>query len=250
MSCTKCNSNKCSCETTLCVNPLIFMIKEALSLVGTDGNISLMNNYTTTMTNISKNSSYVHTGNIYDLPLALVSVLSKGISISNNTNLCCPDCKSGLYVVGTVSEMLNLLNVQDYVPKLCCIEHQSSLYNWEVFVDSWVDVYNTQPKCCDTDFSDVMKLWTTSANSATGYFYLDELLKTGIFESSSFNTLSGLGILHNYLKTFHTTLVAADYLNILGIIANLGLVVECNNCSITISDIQTFIYSKTNFPAS
>lgn len=249
MSCLKCKSNACSCETSLCINPLIFMIKEAFSLIGTDGNSSLVNGYESILNDISKNQSYTHSGNIFDLSLALVAVLTKGISISNNTNLCCPDCNSGLYVVGSGQVMGSLLNVKDYVPKLCCVEHQSSLEVWQEFKDDWQNVYNNnEPKCCDTDFSDVMKLWTSSANSATANFYLNDLLIIGIFESSSFNTLSGLGILYNYLKTFHADFTAADYLNILGIIVHLGLVVECNNCSITISSIETFIESKLLFP--
>ena len=38
MSCKKCKTNKCECEVTTCINPLIYMIKDAFSLVETSTN--------------------------------------------------------------------------------------------------------------------------------------------------------------------------------------------------------------------
>ena len=241
MSCKKCKTSQCTCETSLCVNPLIYMIKEAFSLVGTDGSDSSINNAVDILNDISKDNSYTNNGNIYDIPLALVQVLINGISVSNNETICCPDCKNGIYVIGNRPVMVDIISAET-PPKLCCIEHQSSLFIWNSFLSQWNEVYdNTNIKCCDTDFSEVIKLWIASSNSAEGEFYLSEIIERGIFESSSFNGMSGLGILYTYIKTLHSDFTAADYLNILGVITNLGVVVECKGCSITISSAKTFI---------
>lgn len=240
MSCSKCKTSQCTCETSLCVNPLIYMIKEAFSLVGTDGSTSSINNAVNVLNDISKDNSYSYSGNVYDISLALVSVLINGISVSNNESICCPDCTNGIYVIGNRNVMGDLIgNVP--APKLCCVEHQSSLLIWNSFLTQWGTVYNNSTiKCCDTDFSEVIKLWLASSNSADANFYLSELIERGIFESSSFNGMSGLGILYTYIKTLHSDFTAADYLNILGVITNLGVVVECKDCSIKIASGKTF----------
>ena len=68
-------------------------------------------------------------------------------------------------------------------------------------------------------------------------------MATGNEESSSFNGYSGLGILFNYLQLNHPELTAEDYLNILGVIVNLGIVIQCNGCEMIISSTDTYIQS-------
>ena len=240
MSCKKCKTSKCTCEITTCVNPLIYMIKEAFALVGTEtNNLSAM----TTLSGISVNfpvpvpppAKYTYT-----LPLALTEVLTSGISISNNKNLCCPDCRSGLYFVGDDALVLNLIQ-DSTISDICCIEHLSSVSRWSAVLAAWVLKYTTQPKCCDTDFSKAAELWIQASSAATNYFYLSSITQNGIFETSSFNNYSGIGILFNYLQLNHPELTASDYLNLLGIIANLGIVVKCSDCSMSISSVSTYI---------
>lgn len=241
MSCSKCKTSQCTCETSLCVNPLIYMIKEAFSLVGTDGSSTSINEAANILNDINKDNNYTPVGNIYEISTALVSVLTNGISLSNNENICCPDCINGLYVIGNRAVIGDIID-NETPPKLCCVEHQSILGIWNSFLIQWYDSYNTtNVKCCDTDFSEVVKLWIASSNSASAEFYLSEIIQSGIFESSSFNGMSGLGILYNYIKALHPDFTAADYLNILGVITNLGIVVECKGCTIKIASGKTFM---------
>lgn len=249
MSCSKCKTSQCTCETSLCVNPLIHMIKEVFSLVGTDGDAASINDAENILVDITKNNSYPVVQNIYDIPLALVTVLTNGISLSNNENICCPDCTNGLYVIGNRAVIGDIIdNVNP--PKLCCVEHQSSLGIWNSFLMQWEESYNTtNVKCCDTDFSEVVKLWIASSNSASASFNLSRIIEIGIFESSSFNGMSGLGILYSYIKALHPDFTAADYLNILGVITNLGIVVECKGCTIKIASGKTFMeFYYNNLP--
>ena len=264
MSCIKCNTSKCTCETTLCINPLIYMMESVFSLIGTTSqnilpvkileeikNVKLLNRaidsvYTPGLPLIklptdstAAVSDIKLLGLIYDLPTALISVLTSGISVSNNKNLCCPDCKSGLYTIGNLESMTALMETVS--PELCCVEHMSSLQTWTSFSSTWKEKYGIDPKCCNTEFSDVIELWINASSSSNSNFYLDDVINTGIFETSSFNGLSGLGILFNYLQLSYPTLTADDYLNILGIISSLGVVVSCDKCAMTISNISTYI---------
>jgi hypothetical protein len=240
MSCKKCKTSKCTCEITTCINPLIYMIKEAFSLVGTETNdLSAM----TILSDISVDYSIPAPPPVkytYTLPLALVQVLSSGISISNNKNLCCSDCRSGLYFIGNNTGALNLIQ-NSSVAEICCIEHISSFSTWSVVLETWLSEYTTQPKCCDTDFSELSQLWIQAASAANNYFYLNTIIENGIFETSSFNNYSGLGILFNYLQLNHSELTANDYLNLLGVIAALGIVVKCNDCQMTITSTNIYL---------
>ena len=240
MGCTKCKTDKCSCVTSLCINPLIYMMKDVFSLVGTDtDDLTAM----TTLSGISVNFPVPippPTEYTYTLPLAMVQVLSSGISISNNKTLCCPDCRSGLYFIGNDELVLDLIQ-EVPVTEICCIEHLSSFSTWSTVLAAWVLEYTSQPRCCDTDFSEASQLWIQAASASTDYFYLNTIIESGIFETSSFNNYSGMGILFNYLQLNHPELTSDDYLNLLGIRAALGIVVKCNDCSMSISSLLTYI---------
>lgn len=221
MSCLKCNANKCTCETSLCINPLIYLFKEVFSLVGTP------------------NSNGTLEDEVYTLSTSLSYTLSQGISVSSNKNICCPDCRSGLYAVGNLIIFQNLLSI---IPTtdFCCIEHYSSLSTWSEFQDSWARYSESKIKCCDTDFNEVVTEWIEASSSTSVNFVLDTVIAEGIFESSSFNGYSGLGILFNYLQLNYPELTADDYLDILGTIMQEGIVVYCADCSISISSELAF----------
>ena len=231
MSCSKCISDKCTCETTLCLNPLIYLIKEAFALIGTDGSANALTDAETTMNSISKNHSYVHSGSVFDLPLALVTILSNGVSLSNNQTLCCPDCTTSYYALGGPGVINSIYNA-DIPVRLCCIEHNSSVPVWNLFELNWRNAFSSAPECCESDFQDASKLWIEKSKSASGYFFLSDIINTGIFESSSFNGVSGLSILYNYIQTMHPDFTSADYLNILGIINAMGILVKCDGCKL------------------
>ena len=261
MSCKKCKTSKCTCEVTTCINPLIYLIKNVFSLVGTDTNnliplegllkISKQNNRSFGKVAIEKEvaaaaqfDSVAAIGNsrdqryILDLPTALVEVLLSGISISNNKNFCCPDCANGIYFLGSAEGFVDLYNALDgSTTRICCVEHAST-------VETWIEVEEVtggEIPCCKTDFSDAFEQWTNAANSSSANFYLDDILALGVIESSSFNGYSGLGILFNYLQLNHPELTGEDYLNILGVIVNLGLVIQCDGCEMVMAQTETYL---------
>ena len=232
MSCLKCNANKCTCETSLCINPLIYLFKEVFSLIGTPPGDSGFDKAVPA-------KGPVKAPKTYTLASALEYTLSQGISISNNKNICCPDCRSGIYALGNLTVFQNLLNIFSS-SDICCIEHYSSLQTWMVFQEMWARFHDGKIKCCDTDFNEVVTEWIAASSSVNSNYYLDTIINDGIFEESSFNGYSGLGILFNFLQLNHPELTADDYLDILGIMMEQGVVVYCSDCSINISNEPAF----------
>jgi hypothetical protein len=260
MGCKKCKTSKCTCEVTTCINPLIYMFKGVFSLVGTDSdNLTVLQ----ILANISKGGKSVkvpigevavnaEVGIKYpvdavpdrqlkftlDVTTALIETLSGGISISNNKNLCCPDCKNGIYYLGGAD---NFLMVQQFLLgskiRICCLEHATTIETWLKVLEATQDQY----PCCNTDFNEAIQQWFDASSSSSANFYLDDLFQIGILESSSFNGYSGLGILFNYLQLNHPELTAEDYLNILGVIVNLGLVIQCNGCEMIMASSETYL---------
>jgi len=106
---------------------------------------------------------------------------------------------------------------------------------WSEFQNSWSRYSESKIKCCDTDFNEVVTEWIEASSSTSVNYVLDIVIAEGIFESSSFNGYSGLGILFNYLQLNHPELTADDYLDILGTIMQEGIIVYCADCSISIS---------------
>lgn len=254
MSCKKCKTSKCTCEAVICINPLIYMIKSVLSLVGTLSNNLIILEILAKISQrrggktpfYSKNLGVAAEANFADfdlreftlgVPEALIDVLTTGITISNNKDYCCPDCKNGIYYLGGPEQFLRLSEVLD-ANEICCLEHYTSIESWLKVLEA---IGQTAPKCCNTDFSEAMSNWINASSTTSDYFYLDELTQLGLVESSSFNGYSGLGILFDYLQLNHPELTEEDYLNILGVIINLGIVVQCNGCEMVISSAETFL---------
>ena len=185
----------------------------------------------------------------------MIETLVGGISISNNKNLCCPDCKNGVYFLGGAQNFIDLyaaLTGGPAVPakvetkplaipltkaRICCLEHATTIETWLRVLEATQDQY----KCCDTDFNEAVQQWFNASSSTSVNFYLDDILEIGVLESSSFNGYSGLGILFNYLQLNHPELTAEDYLNILGVIVNLGIVIQCNGCEMIMASVETYI---------
>ena len=257
MSCKKCKTSKCTCAVTTCINPLIYMIKGVFSLMGTDSTnlkvleirakISKRNSKSrpalgkarealAANLNAEANAAFDAESTFsLDLTDALIEALTAGIIISNNKNLCCPDCKRGVYFLGSAEGFLIL---DESNVTFCCLEHLSSVETWLTVLES---LGGTDIPCCHTDFNEAVQQWIESSSSSSANFYLDDLIDLGILESSSFNGYSGLGILFNYLQLTHPELTDEDYLNILGVIVNLGIVIQCNDCEMIISSTETYL---------
>lgn len=204
MSCKKCKANKCSCITNICINPLIYLFKHVFALIDNTP-LSLVNTLTDTLQN--------------------------GLSISNNEKFCCPDCKDGVYFVGN-STQFALLYTKLTQPnfKLCCQEHLAPAENWNFFQN----IKGFDLDCCETDFNQAIQLWLNASALTNSITDLNTIIANGIYESSSFNEYSGMGILFNYLQLNNPELTEDDYLNILNIITTIGIVIECDDCRILI----------------
>lgn len=263
MSCKKCNTNKCTCEVTTCINPLIYLFKGVFPLIGTNSNNIGILEYLSSISKNGKGSigifpktridfiknpgdvaligdgvAFDKLGFTLDLTTALIDLLGGGISISNNKNICCPDCKNGVYYLGGAEKFLMmqqfLLNSKI---RICCLEHATNVETWLKVLEATQDQYG----CCNTDFNEELELWIAASSSSTAYFNLDDVLAIGILESSSFNGYSGLGILFNYLQLNHPELTSEDYLNILGVIVNMGLVIQCDGCEMIMASVETYL---------
>ena len=226
------------------------MMKGVFSLVGTDSDNLLVLEI---LSKISKRRSIPDSGIhvnatpgpgpkplsfTLDLTTALIDTLVGGISISNNKNLCCPDCKNGVYFLGGAQNFIDLYTELSLsTTRICCLEHASTVRTWMNVVEETGDSY----PCCNTDFNEAVEQWFSASSSTSVNFDLDDILTLGILESSSFNGYSGLGILFNYLQLNHPELTAEDYLNILGVIVNLGIVIQCNGCEMIIASTDTYI---------
>jgi len=242
MSCKKCKDSKCTCAATICENPLLYALKNAITLVGTTCmDAKVISDYAAITEQGTPPAAvpFIHT-----IDTAMVSILVNGISITNSTDICCPDCKSGLYFIADAAETTLFLNdeTNNYL-KICCLEHESSVATWLTIKA----LYETKSggaivKCCNTDFNDKIARWTTLSTATDAYFNPETLLNAGAFESSSFSLYSGLGIMLDYLELNQTTLTATDYLNILGVILKLGMVATCEgaDCNVQISSMKVY----------
>jgi len=231
MACSTCNKNACTCNTTLCANPLIHALNQAFAIVGTSysgpqiGNTPIVTEHT-----------------IYT---ALYSVLNTGIVATNTLRLCCPDCTDprGFYFLGST---VNLANVVSYFtpvgsnPKYpCCIEYKTNVAQLDSLIEA---VGGTLPPCCNTDFISAYDAWIEASELSSlsipiSYSDLNDL---ALIEASAFNGYSGLGIMFNYLQTAHPELTPLDYYGIYSVISSYGLVVKCGDCNITIGSANLF----------
>jgi hypothetical protein len=236
MSCKKCNTTKCTCEASICISPLIYMMKSVFALEGTlSSNFNIKNDLIDISNKCLDPVIPVQCDDyILNLPEALYKILNSGITISNNKDYCCPDCKNGVYFLGSPEVFIELKDFLVDDTKICCIEHYTT-------ADAWIRyLKDLNIKCCNTDFSETINNWINASSTTSNYFYLDALTELGLVESSSFNSYSGLGILFDFLQLNFPELTSEDYLNVLGVIMNLGVVIECNGCEMFISSVTTY----------
>lgn len=236
MSCKKCKTTKCTCEASICINPLIYMMKSVFALEGTlSSNFNIKNDLIEISNKCLDPVTPVQCDDYaLNLPEALYKILDSGITISNNKDYCCPDCKNGVYFLGSPEVFIELKDFLVDDTKICCIEHYTTAASWITHLK------DLNIKCCNTDFSETISNWINASSTTSNYFYLDALTELGLVESSSFNNYSGLGILFDFLQLNFPELTNEDYLNVLGVIMNLGLVIECNGCEMFISSVATY----------
>ena len=231
MACQSCNKNTCTCNTTLCANPLIHALNQAFTILGTSYSGPQIGNTPITTE---------HT--IYT---ALYSVLNSGIVATNTSRLCCPDCTDprGFYFLGGCT---NLGQVVDYFTPVgqtakyqCCIEYKTNVAQLACLTAA---VGGKLPECCNTDFMSAYDAWMEASafGSLTVPVNYSDLSDLELIEASAFNGYSGLGIMFNYLQTAHPELTPLDYYGIYLVIANYGVVVKCGDCNITIGSANLF----------
>ncbi len=182
-------------------------------------------------------SILAHKNEDYSYDQLINGGLDAGLSISNK-NMCCPDCVNGIYYLGYNQGLIDIYQELDNSSiRICCIEHSSFTETWANFKNA---IGATLP-CCNTDFNQAVQEWTMTSSITSPNYDLNAILGTGIFESSSFNGYSGLGILFNYLQLNFPELTAEDYLEILGATVKTGLVIQCYGCETIVASAPTYI---------
>ena len=231
MSCSKCNLSACTCTANLCTNPLLYVLDQAASLIGTDYSDIQIGNTPVTSTNT-----------IYT---ALYTILQSGLVVSNNTKLCCPDCDSnnGFYFLGNSENLVQTATyflIDGPLTYPCCIEYKLNFTRLEQLTQSF---NGDLPECCGTDFIDHYASWFQSADLSSLDFDIDytALNNLELIEGSTFNGYSGLGIMYNYLQSKYPDLTALDYYGLYLVIVNYGIVVKCGDCNITIGSSNLYV---------
>jgi hypothetical protein len=177
MACVSCKTEKCSCSASICTNPLIYLIDEVFSLIGTQATdltiYSALNQIVDVPLTIPT-TPYIH-----NLSTALMKVLKYGLSASSSKELCCADCNSNKTSYYGNYQLMSA-NTSIF-PTACCLEYQSSplLYN------ALITAVGSPVKCCDTDFVEIIQSWINSASPSTApysaSFYLDKLINASTF---------------------------------------------------------------------
>lgn len=225
MSCKKCNTNKCTCETNLCINPLIYLVKTALPII---------QNYIPEIKEVIDNNNggkaavgLKEEGGILD---TYDPSLYINLSMTNSGTLCCPDCKNGIYYLGN-QDYFN--QIADAGERFCCIESLGL---------NLKESKNANIKCCDTDFLSAVQNWIQQLSNydlANASFSIGDI--NSIVESSSFNGYSGLGIVLNFLQLNYPDLDPVLYVLFIGVILTYGIVIKCEGCKITFYTAQTYL---------
>ena len=152
--------------------------------------------------------------------------LGRGVILSHNGNICCPDCQTsnGYYFLGKAERLLGLLEFTGQAYP-CCINHSldSETYN------ELVEAIGKGVPCCKTEFSSII--------SEIGLLGLNSL---DVVEASSFNGHSGLANFLEYADL--ENIPTADVISFLTAVFELGLVIKCEGCNIFIGSVET--YSK------
>jgi len=190
MACVSCKTEKCSCSASICTNPLIYLIDEVFSLIGTQATDLTI--YSALNQIVDVPLTVPSTPYIHNLSTALMKVLKYGLSASSSKELCCADCNSNkTSYYGNYQLMFANSSV---FPTACCLEYQSSplLYN------ALVTAVGSPIKCCDTDFVEIIQSWINSASPSTApysaSFYLDKLINASTFSiTTAVITTAGTG---------------------------------------------------------
>ena len=218
--CKKCNSSKCKCETILCTNPLVYLVKSILPIV---------ENYIPEIKDFVNNNPQVGiAANLY-ISEPVQEMLN--LSMTNSGNLCCPDCKTGVYYLGNSNFFEQILKLGE---NFCCVEYIGLDLNYNL-------------KCCNTDFLNAIQNWIkqlAAYDLANSSFSLNDI--SSIVESSSFNGYSGLGIVLEFLQLNYPDLDPIIYVLITGIILIYGIVIKCDGCKIAFYTAQGYIDSLNN----
>jgi hypothetical protein len=217
MSNKRCCPDPCNIPTG-CINPLVYLLQRTLARA-TDG---------------------------VSISTAFGQVLTAGIVISGKENFCCPDCvtESGFYYLGGISSFEKVINDKkmgvavDNNPNIeypCCVNKSLSLqvdtliYN-PLFKNSTLD---KTPVCCPKTFGNEITylLNETGIDPTVNLAY-------GAIEASSFNGVSGIKIMLDYLKSLSPEIPKDVLTSIFGLIFNHGFVVDCTGCDLIIEFIE------------
>lgn len=177
MACVSCKTEKCSCSASICTNPLIYLIDEVFSLIGTQATDLTI--YSALNQIVDVPLTVPSTPYIHNLSTALMKVLKYGLSASSSKELCCADCNSNkTSYYGNYQLMTTNVSI---FPTACCLEYQSS----PLLYDALISEIGSPVKCCDTDFVEIIQSWINSASPSTApysaSFYLDKLINASTF---------------------------------------------------------------------
>jgi len=228
MACVSCKTEKCSCSASICTNPLIYLIDEVFSLIGTQATDLTI--YSALNQIVDVPLTVPSTPYIHNLSTALMKVLKYGLSASSSKELCCADCNSNkTSYYGNYQLMIANSSV---FPTACCLEYQSSplLYN------ALVTAVGSPIKCCDTDFVEIIQSWINSASPSTApysaSFYLDKLINASTFGiTTAVITTAGTGYVPAAATTLNVALTGGSGTGAKATVVTLGGIVT----SITIT---------------
>lgn len=207
-------NTECCKPMSDCMNPLIDLYKKAKARLSFATRSSLVQELTTILTN--------------------------GIVLSNSGTLCCPDCtsKKGYYFLGTYTDYKILATMFSQVVTVkppagvkypCCLNHSLNITDAVNYETTFKDL---EPPCCDSNFAEAMTLLLENSNLTVAFPNLS------LVEASTFNGVSGLRILLDYLILEGVT--PAEIGSLFTAIINEGLVIKCFDCDMYIGSVESF----------
>ena len=224
MGSLKCCPDPCTLPSG-CINPLIHLMKRTLAYA--NDNVAL--------------------------DKAFFDVLANGITISGSSNYCCPDCEdpNGFYFLGGYNPYFEIMDSKQMTVGPISNRHPSNIVYPccvnstmpDVIKQSYADdfaienilqpgayILDKRPACCDNDFTAIVDrlLYETSS---------DLLINstTGLFEASSFNGVSGITILLDFLNSLSPAVSKTYKTNIFNTIINRGIYIKCDGCDMVIN---------------
>lgn len=218
MSNLRCCPDPCQI-TPGCINPLVYLLQRTIARA-IDG---------------------------ISLPNAFGQVLVSGLVISGKGNFCCPDCvtETGFYYLGGLSSFQIVIDEyqmgvtvgSNNPTKLypCCVNKSLSIEGEEIYNDLFkTPTLNKLPVCCPKTFANEVNYLATET-------FFDPIINTefGIIEASAFNGVSGIKIILDYLKSLSPTISKQTISQMLEIIFENGLLIDCTGCDLIIRFIPT-----------